>query len=157
MSTERVRTICLNFPDATEQIQWGDDLVFKVSGKMFAVAGLDGAANVLAFKCTPEEFALLTEREGIVPAPYLARAYWVSLTKFDILSPAELAERLRESYDLVVAALPKARRPAGAAARGVKKAHRPAVAVARGANKSPQTPVRRTPVARAKTKRAGSR
>jgi predicted DNA-binding protein (MmcQ/YjbR family) len=112
VNAEQVRAICLKFPEATEHIQWGDDLVFKVCGKMFAVAALEAVGNVLAFKCTPEEFGLLTEREGIVPAPYLARAHWVSLTKSDILSPAELARRLRESYDLVVAGLPKKRRPA---------------------------------------------
>jgi predicted DNA-binding protein (MmcQ/YjbR family) len=136
VSIDRVRTICLKFPDATEQIQWGDDLVFKVSGKMFAVAALEGAGNALAFKCTPEEFVLLTERDGIVPAPYLARAYWVSLTKFDILSAAELAQRLRQSYDLVVAGLPKARRPCVSVAREVvKKARRPSVSVARAVKK----------------------
>jgi predicted DNA-binding protein (MmcQ/YjbR family) len=111
MTLERMRAICLKFPQATEQVQWGDDLVFKVCGKMFAVARLDGAGNVLAFKCTPEEFALLIECEGVVPAPYLARAHWVSVETFDILSPAELTRRLRESYDLVVAGLPKKRRP----------------------------------------------
>ena len=56
--------------------------------------------------------------EGIVPAPYLARAHWVSLTGFDILSAAELARRLRQSYDLVVARLPRARRPAVSVAHG---------------------------------------
>ena len=117
MNLEQMRAICLKFPRATEQVQWSDDLVFKVCGKMFAVAlldgvGLDRTGNVLAFKCTPEEFALLTEREGIIPAPYLARAHWVSVETFDILSAAELTRRLRQSYDLVVAGIPKKRRPA---------------------------------------------
>lgn len=108
MTLDRVRALCLKFPHTTEQIQWGDNLVFKIGGKMFAVANTDGnPSNALAFKCTPEEFALLIENEGIVPAPYLARAHWVSLEKFDILSAAELARRLRESYDLVFAGLPK--------------------------------------------------
>ncbi len=79
---------------------------------MFAVASLeevvpDKAGNALAFKCTAEEFALLIECEGIGPAPYLARAHWVSLSAFDILSATELARRLHESYQLVVAGLPK--------------------------------------------------
>jgi predicted DNA-binding protein (MmcQ/YjbR family) len=105
MTIERARAICLKFAGATEQIQWGNDLVFKVGGKMFAVAALEAMDKALSFKCTPEEFALLTEREGIVPAPYLARAHWVSLTRFDILSAAELSSRLRQSYDLVFAGL----------------------------------------------------
>ena len=106
-----MRAICLKFPQATEQVQWGDDLVFKVCRKMFAVARLDSSGNVLAFKCGPEEFAMLIEREGIIPAPYLARAHWVSVETFDILSAAELIRRLRQSYDLVVAGIPKKRRP----------------------------------------------
>jgi len=115
VNLDRVRAICLKFPQATEQIQWGDNLVFKVCDKMFAVTTLEGEAegNAVSFKCTPEEFALLTEREGIVPAPYLARAHWVALVSFDALSPAELTQRLRESYDLVVAGLPKKHRPSG--------------------------------------------
>jgi predicted DNA-binding protein (MmcQ/YjbR family) len=112
MNLERMRAICLKFPQATEEVQWGDNLVFKVCGKMFAVATLDGAGNGLAFKCTPEEFAMLIECEGILPAPYLARAHWVRVETFDILSAADLSRRLRQSYDLVVAGLPKKRRPA---------------------------------------------
>ena len=106
MTLDRVRAICMRFPEATEQIQW-NSLVFKVSGKIFAIARLEDEGTALSFKCTPEEFALLTENEGIVQAPYLARGHWVSLVAFDILSAAELATRLRESYDLVVAGLPK--------------------------------------------------
>ena len=95
-------------PHATEQVQWVDDLTFKIGGKMFAVIRLEGTGpNAVAFKCTPEDFALLTEREGIVPAPYLARAHWVALKEFDVLSATELARRLRESYDLVLAGLPR--------------------------------------------------
>ena len=107
MTVERVRAICLKFPHSTEQIQWGNDLVFKIGGKMFAVAALESTGNALSFKCTPEEFTLLTENEGISPAPYLARAHWVSLQKFDTLGGAELSKRLRDSYDLVFAGLTK--------------------------------------------------
>lgn len=109
MTLERVRAICLAFPHATEQIQWGNNLVFKIGGKMFAIANLEpaGHSNALAFKCSPEEFSELVEREDVVPAPYLARAWWVSLAKFDILSGIELSRRLRDSYDLVVAGLPR--------------------------------------------------
>ncbi len=107
MTVDRIRAVCLKFPHATEQIQWADDLVFKVGGKMFAVVGLTAGAASLAFKCTPEEFALLIEQEGIIPAPYLARAHWVKLASPDALRPAELSSRLRQSYDLVFAGLPK--------------------------------------------------
>jgi len=107
MAMEWVRQYCLSFPEATETVQWGNDLVFKVAGKMFAVMGLEPGAVVLSFKCTPEDFARLTEQQGIVPAPYLARAQWVALELERALPPAELKAKLRNSYDLVVSKLPK--------------------------------------------------
>jgi predicted DNA-binding protein (MmcQ/YjbR family) len=106
-TVESIRKLCLGFPHATEQVQWGYDLVFKIGGKMFAVTPLEPAPVFLTFKATDESFAELTERPGIIPAPYLARAKWVALEKSDSLSPQELAEYLRTSYDLVLAKLPK--------------------------------------------------
>lgn len=107
MDIERLRKLCLSFPHATEQIQWGNDLLFKVHGKMFAITPLEPAAVCLAFKCSDEAFAELTERPNIIPAPYLARAKWVALEKPDAIAPAELAPLLRTSYELVLAKLPK--------------------------------------------------
>ena len=102
-----LRKICLNFPQATEQVQWGHDLVFKVGGKMFAIAPLELAPVCLTFKCSVEAFAELIERPGIIPAPYLARAKWVALETGDAIPRNELAERLQTSYELVAAKLPK--------------------------------------------------
>ena len=91
---------------------WEDDLTFKVSGKMFAHAVLVPASVWLSFKASPENFAELTERAGIIPAPYLARAQWIALEAKDALREEELAKLLRESYDMVVAKLPKKTRDA---------------------------------------------
>jgi predicted DNA-binding protein (MmcQ/YjbR family) len=102
-----VRKYCLAMPHATETVQWGDDLVFKVGGKMFAVVVLVPAKVCLSFKCSPEEFAELTERPGIIPAPYSARYHWVALETQDALNFAELERLLRQSYSLVVEKLPK--------------------------------------------------
>src|ERR1700751_2026598 len=99
--TEPLRKLCLGFPHSTEQVQWGYDLVFKIGGKMFAVTPLEPAPVFLTFKAADESFAELTERPGIIPAPYLARAKWVALEKSDSLSSQELASLLRVSYDLV--------------------------------------------------------
>lgn len=107
MNVESVRRFCLALPHATETVQWGNDLVFKVGGKMFAVTCLEPSKVWLSLKATPEQFAELTEREGIIPAPYLARSYWVALESEDALGGAELKQLLRQSYDLVVAGLPK--------------------------------------------------
>jgi predicted DNA-binding protein (MmcQ/YjbR family) len=102
-----VRSYCLSFPHATESIQWGNDLVFKVHGKMFAVTVLEPGAKVcLSFKCTPEKFAELIERAGVIPAPYSARYHWVALETPDALRQPELKALIRESYDLVWQKLP---------------------------------------------------
>jgi predicted DNA-binding protein (MmcQ/YjbR family) len=107
MDAEWLRKVCLALPHTTEQIQWGYDLVFKVGGKMFAVAPLEPAPVCLSFKCSEESFAELTERPQIIPAPYMARAKWVALESPDAIARAELAELLRASYELVFAKLPK--------------------------------------------------
>jgi predicted DNA-binding protein (MmcQ/YjbR family) len=112
MNIDWVRDVCLSFPQTTEEEVWTDDLTFKVAGKMFAHTVLIPAPVWLSFKASPEQFAELTERPGIIPAPYLARAKWVALETKDALSPDELAPLLRESYDLVVAKLPKKTREA---------------------------------------------
>jgi predicted DNA-binding protein (MmcQ/YjbR family) len=97
---------------ATESVQWGDDLVFKIGGKMFAVLVLEPAKVWLSFKCTPEEFAELVERPGIIPAPYSARYHWVALETEDALSAAEIKRLVRRSYDMVLDKLPKKARAA---------------------------------------------
>jgi predicted DNA-binding protein (MmcQ/YjbR family) len=112
MNVDWLREVCLAFPGVTEQIQWGNDLLFKVCGKMFAVTPLEPAPVCLSFKASPENFADLTERPNIIPAPYLARAQWVALETSDVLTRDELARFLRESYDMVVAKLPKKTRDA---------------------------------------------
>ena len=88
---------------------------------MFAVVNLE-PPHQLRFKCTPEAFGELTERDGIIPAPYLARAMWVQESELgDALDAARRCERLiRTAYELVVAKLPKAKRP-GATRKGAAK------------------------------------
>jgi predicted DNA-binding protein (MmcQ/YjbR family) len=102
-----VRDLCLKFPHVTEEVTWGADLTFRISAKIFAVTVLEPAPVWLSFKCTAENFAELTERTGIIPAPYMARNMWVALQTRDALSRDELSGLLRESYDLVFAKLPK--------------------------------------------------
>ena len=107
MNIDQLRKLCLSFPGTTEQIQWGDDLLFKVGGKMFAVTRLEPAKVWLSLKANPDNFAELTERPGVIPAPYLARAKWIALESPDAFPDAELAQLLRESYELVRAKLPR--------------------------------------------------
>ncbi len=107
MDVDWLRELCLSFAGTTEQIQWGYDLVFKVGGKMFAVTPLEPAPVCLSFKASPENFAELTERQNIIPAPYMARAQWVALQTGDALTRDELWRLLRESYQMVFAKLPR--------------------------------------------------
>jgi predicted DNA-binding protein (MmcQ/YjbR family) len=105
---EKIRQFCLSLLHATEDIQWENDLLFRVGGKMFAVVDLSSAApHRISFKCTPEQFAELTQLEGIVPAPYLARHHWVSIRKRNVLRAEELKRHIQQSYELVFAKLPK--------------------------------------------------
>jgi predicted DNA-binding protein (MmcQ/YjbR family) len=117
MDASRIRDLCLTFPGATEHMIWGNDLTFKVAGKMFAHTVLEPAPVWLSFKTSPESYFELIERPNIIPAPYLARAQWVALETKDALSPAELSTLVRESYHLVVARLPKKIRDALGAAK----------------------------------------
>ena len=109
MDIDALRRFCLKFPHATENIQWGYDLCFKVDGKLFAVTPLEPAPVRLSFKCSPQNFTELCERPGIRPAPYMARAQWVALEQLDTLPDSELRELLAESYRLVWERLPKKR------------------------------------------------
>jgi predicted DNA-binding protein (MmcQ/YjbR family) len=122
MTVESIRRWCLALPGVTEDIKWDDDLVFSVGGKMFCVAMLE-PPHRLSFKCEAETFAELIEREGIIPAPYLARAKWVSLETLDgPMEWRELEGRLRRSYELVKASLTrKAQAAVDAAPRGLKR------------------------------------
>ncbi|HZE62372.1 MAG TPA: MmcQ/YjbR family DNA-binding protein [Pyrinomonadaceae bacterium] len=107
MDIESVRSFCLSLPHTDEKVQWGNDLLFRIGEKMFAVVSLEPASDhCMSFKCTPEKFAELTEQEGILPAPYVARYHWVALERFDALPERELKQLLRTAYELVHEKLP---------------------------------------------------
>lgn len=75
---------------------------------MFLIIVLDGETiDGVVFKCTPEEFDDLTDIDGIEQAPYCAKRHWVRVGDLGALSASELERRIRHSYDLVFAKLPK--------------------------------------------------
>jgi predicted DNA-binding protein (MmcQ/YjbR family) len=123
MDASWIRDLCLSFPAVTEHVIWGNDLTFKVAGKMFAHAVLEPAPVWLSFKASPDNFYALTERPGIIPAPYLARAQWVALETKDALPSTELAALVRDSYDIIVAKLPKKTRDSLLSSRGPNSRH----------------------------------
>jgi predicted DNA-binding protein (MmcQ/YjbR family) len=109
MNIDAVRQFCLSFPGAKENLQWEDDLCFKVGGKIFAILAVDAVPPTLCFKCTPENFVELVEHPEIIPAPYLGRYKWVLLQRPDGLRNARVEDLIRESYRMVAAKVPKQR------------------------------------------------
>jgi predicted DNA-binding protein (MmcQ/YjbR family) len=117
MDNERVREICLALPNVVETLNWGSVLVYwagdrELGGKMFALTSLDenrgeGAGPVLSFHCGAERFHELLEREGMIGAPHLARAYWVAMERWGVMRPREVEEELRLAHGLIYEKLPK--------------------------------------------------
>lgn len=108
MRLHALRQFALSLPHTTWVKQWGECLVFKVANKMFLIIALDAETiDGVVFKCTPEEFDELTDIDGVTQAPYCAKRHWVRVSDLGALSAAELEQRIRHSYDLVVAKLPK--------------------------------------------------
>jgi len=113
MDAERLREFLLSLPDVCETMQWGDNLVYwvgdkKIGGKMFALVSLEpDHGAVLSFAAGAERFAELVEREGCFPAPYLARAHWVAVERWNTLPASTLKELLRAAQGIVYEKLPK--------------------------------------------------
>jgi predicted DNA-binding protein (MmcQ/YjbR family) len=113
MDNERVREFCLALPHVTETVNWGHDLVFwvgdkAIGGKMFAAVDLNVASSeVLSFHCGEERFHELLEIEGIVPAAYSAKYFWVTVTRWDVLRQKQFEDELRNAHALILARLPK--------------------------------------------------
>ena len=110
MTLQRIRELCLSFPGATEQIQWGKDLVFKIGGKMFLVACTEPVAPpkvAMSFKTDDDTFAELVERPGVLPAPYMAKHKWVALEQFDTMDFNQLQPLITRAFEIVSAKVPK--------------------------------------------------
>jgi predicted DNA-binding protein (MmcQ/YjbR family) len=118
IDAERIRAYLLSLPHTVETRQWGNNLVFWIGekiigGKMFALINLDDpggtrlAKAALSFATAPEQFHELLEIEGIIPAPYLARAHWVALKDWNVLRKSELEEVLRTAATVIYNKLPK--------------------------------------------------
>jgi predicted DNA-binding protein (MmcQ/YjbR family) len=104
MNADSIRAYCLSFPHTKEKLQWGESLCFKVGEKIFAILSLDLSHGTrLVFKCAPEIFAELIEREGIRPSPYVGRYHWAALERLDVLPNHELEDLIRQSYEIVAA------------------------------------------------------
>ncbi len=106
MNIEMFRKICSSLPAVTEDVKWGNDLVFSVGEKMFCVVSLEPPFSC-SFKAPDEEFDELSNRNGFAPAPYMAKAKWVLVTDASGLNKKEWQQYIRQSYELVKAKLTK--------------------------------------------------
>ncbi len=113
MDNERIREICLSLPHVVETVNWGHHLVYwaadrDIGGKMFAMTDLDGiGTGVLWFHCGAERFHELLETDGIIASPYLAKAHWVTMMRWDTLKPRQVEDELRRARELIFEKLPK--------------------------------------------------
>jgi predicted DNA-binding protein (MmcQ/YjbR family) len=108
-----LKALCLGFAGAVEDFPFGDEVsVFKVGGKMFALSHLDAEPLEVSLKCDPEIALQLRASYPAIAAGYhLNKRHWNTVTIDGSLPDAMLSEMLTDSYDLVLASLPRARRP----------------------------------------------
>jgi predicted DNA-binding protein (MmcQ/YjbR family) len=113
VDNERIRAICMAMPHVRETLNWGHHLVYwvgdrDIGGKMFALTDIDGTGTgVLWFHCGAERFHELLEVEGVIPSPYLAKAHWVTLERWNALRPREIEDELKQAHALIYEKLPR--------------------------------------------------
>jgi len=114
MDGQELKAKCLVFPGSVEEFPFGDEVsVFKVGGKMFAASRLDDQPLQVSLKCDPDlADRLRASYPAIAPGYHLNKRHWNTVTLDGSLTDQMVSDLLGDSYDLVVASLPKARRPA---------------------------------------------
>ena len=119
MDLPKFREYCLSKPYAIEDTPFGPDvLVFKVSGKMFALAAVDEVPPSVNLKCDPDLALDLRDRyEQITPGYHMNKKHWNTVQMDGGVPDTEVRRMIDHSYDLVAKALPKARAKVGAQSR----------------------------------------
>ena len=110
MTREDYDAFCRGLPNTTNVVQWGNASVWKIAGKVFAIGGwFDGPEFAVTFKCSEASFAILSELPGVRPAPYLASRglLWMQRVDMRAFSDHDLTQYIRQSYAMILAALPK--------------------------------------------------
>lgn len=114
MKRSEFDTYCGSLPATSHVVQWGGASVWKVGGKIFAICSNwdDGDGHRFSFKCTDLSYRILSEQDGLAPAPYLARAKWIQLQELSALSDEELRGYIEAAHAIVASKLTKAKRKA---------------------------------------------
>ncbi|REE98553.1 MmcQ/YjbR family DNA-binding protein [Thermomonospora umbrina] len=111
---DAIGAYCEDFLGSEKEFPFGDGAgVYKVAGKMFALVAEDTRPLRVSVKLDPEEgLALRAEfPEHVLPGYHLNKRHWNTLVLDGTLGEDEVLGLLRQSYDLVVAGLPKRLRP----------------------------------------------
>ena len=104
----KAHAACKALPGVTYDVKWGKDECYSVGGKMFAVLGpYQKKGPSICFKVDDHRFLELTDHEGIIPAPYMAKHHWVLVQDPKALTDAELKDLIVRSHALIVSKLPK--------------------------------------------------
>ncbi len=112
MDRDAFDAYCGSLKATNHVVQWGDSSVWKVGGKIFAICSTwgEGSHNRISFKCSDLGYTILCEQDGIVPAPYLARAKWVQIEDPGAMSDDELKRYIETAYVIVMGKLTRAQR-----------------------------------------------
>jgi predicted DNA-binding protein (MmcQ/YjbR family) len=114
MTSEELLAYCLSKPGAWQDEPWEGDVVVKVAEKIFAFLGGGASVGVKAGRNRDEadEWLLRYPDDASVMA-YIGRSGWNTLKLNGAIPDDELFEAIDDSYAMVVAKLPKGRRPSG--------------------------------------------
>ena len=110
MTLEDYNTYCASLTATTHVVQWGGAHVWKVGGKVFAIAGWSKhEAFAVTFKVSELAYEILRQRPGLRPAPYLASRgmKWIQHYAHPGLDEAGLQDYIRESHRIVASGLTK--------------------------------------------------
>jgi predicted DNA-binding protein (MmcQ/YjbR family) len=113
VTPQELRALCLSFNETVEDFPFRPEVsVFKVLGKLFALTTLDARPLTVNLKCDPEDaIRLRADHPGlIVPGYHMNKRHWNTVTVDGELPDRMIRELVEDSYDLVVAGLPRADR-----------------------------------------------
>jgi predicted DNA-binding protein (MmcQ/YjbR family) len=108
MNIAKFDRFCKTLPGASFIVQWSDSHVYKVGGKLFAMANQWEGDTAFILKITPLSYEILLSQGIATRAPYLTRGNWVRISNPSALSDADLSNYIRQSYGIIFAKLPKA-------------------------------------------------
>ena len=117
MTLDEFNLFCSKLTSTTKVVQWGGAHVWKIGGKIFAIASYWGPntkdkdlpekGSKISFKCSDFSYSILIEQKGIIPAPYLARAKWVQLEEGNALNNEDVKSYITQAHSIIAAKLTK--------------------------------------------------